>query len=82
MSYPHEESNTRHGGGNGGLECAVDARRLFTEIEARLRADSATPLVNAARSASREAWPSFRYRNLSPEVRDHFREVLPLRREA
>jgi len=53
---------------------------LFVEVErwvaAHPEATRARP--EDVRRAAREAWPDFRYANLAPEVRRHFRRVLPL----
>ncbi len=56
---------------------------LFVEIENWIahNPDSVRAVPQDLRRAAREAWPSFRYTNLAPEVREHFRRVLPLRDE-
>jgi hypothetical protein len=54
---------------------------LFMEIESQLERTAGAVQLEAVRRAAREAWPSFRYRNLAPEVHGYFRQVLPLRDE-
>ena len=54
---------------------------LFVEIERWLAGhpDASPADTEQMRQAAAEAWPSFRYANLDPKVRGHFRGVLPLR---
>lgn len=54
---------------------------LFVEIEDLLGREpgGGGTGVEQMRRAAADAWPSFRHRNLAPEVRAHFRKVLPLR---
>jgi len=56
---------------------------LFVEIEHLLeqRPGEGPAGVENMRLAATDAWPSFRYLNLAPEVQAHFRKVLPLRDE-
>ena len=56
---------------------------LFVEIEQLLEqgAGQNSAGVERMRLAAIDAWPSFRYANLAPEVHAHFRKVLPLRSE-
>ena len=54
---------------------------LFVEIEDLLeqKPGESPADVENMRLAATDAWPSFRYLNLAPEVHAHFRKVLPLR---
>ena len=59
---------------------------VFVELEAEIARDPALAprredLVASMRAASREVWPGFRYANLAPEVRGHFRHHFPIRDE-
>lgn len=56
---------------------------LFTEMEAAIGRDPDLAaerdlLVERMRAWSREAWPAFRYRNLSEPVREHLRARFPI----